>query len=114
MISSYFVICRLNFRKEESVADSKNRRKKARENHVRVSFLLNEDEKEARRKYEREKKRLQRKKKSQSDQNENVSSANENEDVPSAYEDLRQANIEELRLKFSEQNPGIQNPFQNN
>lgn len=105
-ISSYFIIHRLNFREEESAFDSERRRIKAKINYTPVSELQNEDEKEKRRKYEREKKREQRLKKKEAQKS--------NQDVSSAYENLRQANIEELRLKFSQQNPGVKNPFQKN
>ena len=59
-------IYKLNFRAEESDAEKEERRKKSRENYVPVSELKTEEEKEARRKYEREKKRLQRMKKKES------------------------------------------------
>ena len=95
----------MNFRKEESAFDLERRRIKAKVNYTPVSELENEDEKEKRRKYEREKKREQRRKKK--DQK-------SKQDDSSAYEDLRQANIEELRLKFAHQNPGIKNPIQKN
>ena len=95
----------MNFRKEESAFDLERRRIKAKVNYTPVSELQNEDEKEKRRKYEREKKREQRRKKK--DQK-------SKQDDSSAYEDLRQANIEELRLKFAQQNPGIKNPIQKN
>ena len=95
----------MNFRKEESAFDLERRRIKAKVNYTPVSELQNEDEKEKRRKYEREKKREQRRKKK--DQK-------SKQDDSSAYEDLRQANIEELRLKFAQKHPGIKNPFPKN
>ena len=96
----------MNFRKEESAFDLERRRIKAKVNYTPVSELENEDEKEKRRKYEREKKREQRRKKKEDQKSK--------QDDSSPYEDLRQANIEELRLKFAQQNPGVQSPFQKN
>ena len=79
------------------------RLKKAKENYVPVGDLKDEAEIEARRVYEREKKRNQRLRKKKPC---NKGSHNSDGDEISEYEKVRQANIEEIKKSFAEKYPG--------